>query len=145
MLDRTWRPQQPRYGRAQPSYGGINRRKAVVNLFPSSDYAHCPHCGSTEGMGLCSGPGNVGFVRCLCGAQGPQVSRTDFTDESGSLDLRRFDDAVRHGWNCRAGSNGLAEIQVQLNDAVARMIDFNNPAILPEVKRWAALMAAAHN
>lgn len=116
-----------------------------MNRFPSSDYAHCPHCGVTEGMGLCSGPGNVGFVRCLCGAQGPQVSRADFTDGSGSIDLKRFDDAVRQAWNCRAGSNGLAEMQVQLNDAVARMIDFNNPEILQEVKRWTTLMATAHN
>ncbi len=120
-------------------------RKEVVNCFPSSDYAHCPHCGATEGMGLCSGPGSVGFVRCLCGAQGPQVSRADFTDASGSFDLRRFDDAVRNARNCRVGSNGLAEMQVQLNDAVARMIEFNNPEILPEIKRWAALMAAAQN
>jgi len=36
-------------------------------------------------------------------------------------------------------------MQVQLNDAVARMIEFNNPEILPEIKRWAALMAAAQN
>lgn len=116
-----------------------------MSLFPSSDYAHCPHCGATEGMGLCSGPRNSSFVRCLCGAQGPQVSRTDFTDGAGLLDLKGFDGAVRQAWNARAGSNGVAELQVQLNDAVARMIDFNNPEILSEVKRWAALMAAASN
>lgn len=116
-----------------------------MSLFPSSDYAHCPHCGATEGMGLCSGGGNVGFVRCLCGAQGPWVSRTDFTDGAGLFDLKGFDDAVRQAWNARAGSNGVAELQVQLNDAVARMIHFNNPGILPEVQHWAALMAVASN
>ena len=111
-----------------------------MSLFPDTDYAHCPHCGTSEGMGLSCANGKW-FVLCICGAQGPGVLRSEFLT-GVSLDVKKMDNAARKVWNSRAGSDGIPELQIALNDAVGRMLAYKNPEILIEVEQWAALMTA---
>lgn len=113
-----------------------------MNFFPDNKYAHCPYCGSFEGMGLCSARQGT-FVRCFCGAQGPTIQRATFVSADGQLDLAGLDNATRRAWNKRAGSDGLVELQDQINDAVGRMIGYKNPKIIVEIEFWASLMDEA--
>jgi hypothetical protein len=93
-------------------------------------------------MGLGSNKHDT-FVRCICGAQGPTVQRSNFTSADGQVDFRGLDSATRRAWNQRAGSNGLVELQAQMNDAVERMIVYKNPQIIVEIEQWVKLMAEA--
>lgn len=88
--------------------------------FPDDQYAHCPFCGQHEGMGLSSEGRGRGFVVCFCGARGPHVSRSDFTQD-GVFDLAGFDAALRRAWNTRGASDGRYELEAKLADVADRM------------------------
>lgn len=88
---------------------GAQESNEVGTQCPDSEYAHCVFCGATEGMAIYSERGEMGFVRCLCGAHGPEVQKGNFTDALGSLDIQRFDEAIRRAWNTRAKSNRIRQ------------------------------------
>lgn len=118
-----------------------------MTYFPETEYAHCPHCGAHEGMGLVSEHGYA-FVMCLCGARGPRVERAQFKNGM-SFDIRAMDAATRAAWNHRAGSNGLAELQAKVNDCVQRMrcareaYGSVSEGFFTELEKWSDLLSAA--
>lgn len=108
-------------------------------FFPSSEYAHCPYCGQHEGMGLVTEKERV-FVQCICGARGAYILRKDFEAE-GRIDVKAMDSAARNAWNCRAGSTGVFELEVKIQEAVQRMLlataaGVSSDDFIAEIRMW---------
>lgn len=116
-------------------------------FFPDSEYAHCPYCGSHEGMGLVSERGRQ-FVQCACGARGQAVERNIF-ESNGRVDVAAMDAATRRAWNARAGSNGVFELEAKVLDTVQRMNYFASVAgrsvhpFVQEIQMWSEHLARA--
>ena len=118
-------------------------------FFPDSEYAHCPFCGTHEGMGLVSERGRQ-FVQCICGARGMSVVRDEFIVD-GHIDVGAMDAASRRAWNTRAGSNGAYELEIKVMDAVQRMnhyaIAVGRPVepFINEIQMWSEHLARAQS
>ena len=121
--------------------------QVTQTFFPDSEYAHCPYCGSHEGMGMVSERG-LQFVQCMCGARGQAVERSAF-ETNGSIDVAAMDAATRRAWNTRAGSDGVLELQAKVLDTVQRMNYFASVAgrsvqsFVAEIQMWSEHLARA--
>ena len=121
--------------------------QTMQTFFPDSEYAHCPYCGSHEGIGLVRERGRQ-FVQCVCGARGQAVERSAF-ESNAHIDVAAMDAATRRAWNTRAGSNGVFELEAKVLDTVQRMNYFAYVAgrsvqpFVQEIQMWSEHLARA--